>query len=124
MLTRIYFLLLFCTFYSALFAQKPSIQRADPTNWWVGMKNPEVQILLYGKNLKGSTVDINHPGVSIRQVYEVENPNYLFLDLYIAPETQPGRIGIALSKEIQVQKGGKTVTETAQALHVYELKVR
>jgi glycosidase len=54
----------------------------------------------------------------------VENPNYLFLDLYIAPETQPGRIGIALSKEIQVQKGGKTVTETAQALHVYELKVR
>lgn len=121
---RFFFTLLLLASFSALYAQKPSIQRADPTNWWVGMKNPELQILLYGKDLKGSRVRIDHQGVSIRQVHEVENPNYLFIDLHIAPETKPGRIGIALSKEVQVEKAGKMVTETAEALHVYELKVR
>lgn len=105
-------------------AQKPEIQRADPTNWWVGMKNPEVQVLLYGKNLKGASVTINYPGVSIRQVHEVENPNYLLVDLYIAPETQPGKFGISLSKEVSVQRGGKTETEIVKTLHAYELKAR
>ena len=110
MTNRFFFTLLLLASFSTLYGQKPVIQRADPTNWWVGMKKPELQILLYGKDLKGSMVRIDHPGVSIRQVHEVENPNYLFIDLHIAPDTKPGRIGIALSKEVKVEKAGKLVT--------------
>ena len=55
----------------------------DPSNWWVGMQNTALQLLVYGESLKGSGVRTDYPGVHIRQVYEVENPNYLIIDLDI-----------------------------------------
>ncbi len=113
-----------CFFFFQGFAQTPTIQRVDPTNWWVGMKNPELQLLIYGKNLKGSDLKINYPGVSIRQVYEVENANYLFVDLYIAPETKAGQFNLELSKTAPVQRGKKTVNETVKITQTYELKAR
>ena len=113
-----------CFFFLQGFAQTPSIQRIDPTNWWVGMKNPELQLLVYGKNLKGSDLKINYPGVTIRQVYEVENANYLFVDLYISPEVKAGKFEIELSKSVSVQRGKKTVNETVRITQTYELKVR
>lgn len=106
------------------FAQGPDIQRVDPTNWWVGMKNPALQLLIYGKDLKGSELKVNYPGISVRQVYEVENPNYLFVDLYIAPETKPGKFDLELSKTVQVKKKHKTVSETQKTQYSYELRVR
>ncbi|MCA0238319.1 MAG: cyclomaltodextrinase N-terminal domain-containing protein [Bacteroidetes bacterium] len=116
--------LFFCLALLHISAQNPAIQRIDPTNWWVGMKNPELQLLVYGKDLKGSAVQISYPGVVIRQVYEVENPNYLFVDLYIAPETQAGTFNLELSKTVQVKRGKKMVTETVKTSRAYELKVR
>ncbi len=60
---------------SCTFAQ---LQRVEPAFWWKGMKNPEVQILLYGKNIAQYDVQTsNH--VPIKQVTKVENPNYLFV---------------------------------------------
>ena len=80
--------LLFLGRFSA--AQTPSIQRVNPTNWYVGMRNPALQLLIHGKDLKGSQVAINYPGVTVQKVHEVENPNYLFVDLLIAPEARAG----------------------------------
>ena len=117
-------LLLSCLLLAQVTAQNPAIQRIDPTNWWVGMKNPELQLLVYGKDLKGSSVQINYPGISIRQVYEVENPNYLFIDLYLAPETAAGTFNLELSKTVQVKRGKKMVTETVKTSRAYELKMR
>ena len=117
-------LLALCFFFFQGFAQNPAIQRVDPTNWWVGMKNPELQLLVYGKNLKGSDLKINYPGVTVHQVYEVENANYLFVDLYIAPETKAGKFEIELSKTMPVQRGKKTVNETVKTIHTYELRTR
>jgi glycosidase len=117
-------LLLFCLLLSQAFSQNPVIQRVDPSNWWVGMKNPELQLLVYGKDLKGSAVSVSYPGVHIRQVYEVENPNYLFVDLYLAPETKAGTFNLELSKTVQVKRGKKMVTETVKITRPYELKVR
>mgnify|MGYP001474646892 CR=1 FL=1 len=28
-----------------------SIQRVEPPNWWAGMKNPSLQLLVYGENM-------------------------------------------------------------------------
>ncbi len=118
------FLLALCFSLFQASAQTPVIQRIDPTNWWVGMKNPELQLMVYGKDLKGSSVAINYPGVSIRQVYEVENVNYLFVDLYIAPETKAGTFQIELSKTAPVKRGKKMVEEQVKTTRTYELKVR
>ena len=35
----------------ALFAQAAEIERIEPACWWVDMKNPELQIMVYGKNI-------------------------------------------------------------------------
>lgn len=78
-------------------AQTPVIQRIEPTNWWVGMKNPNLQLLVYGKNIGSATVSLNYPGVRLKKVNKVENPNYLFIDLDIAPTAKPGTLGLTFA---------------------------
>ncbi|MCY7358160.1 MAG: cyclomaltodextrinase N-terminal domain-containing protein, partial [Rudanella sp.] len=75
-------------------AQNTQIQRIDPTNWWIGMKDPTVQLLVYGKNLGKASVSIRHPGVKVDKVTPLENPNYLAVDLTIAPTAKPGTFPI------------------------------
>ena len=76
----------------SLFAQNAQIQRVNPTNWWVGMKNPAVQLLVYGPNAGTLTYSVNYPGVKLLKAHRVENPNYAFLDLTIAPTAKPGTL--------------------------------
>ena len=77
-----------------IFSQSVQIQRVNPTNWWVGMKNPNLQLLVYGPKAGTLTYSINYPGVKLVKAYTVENPNYAFLDLTIAPTTKPGTLQI------------------------------
>lgn len=85
--TALFFLL------SSLFvsAQKPfAIERVQPTNWFVGMKNPALQILVYGKNAGTLSYSINYSGVRLLSTTKVENPNYAFLNLSVSPTAKPG----------------------------------
>jgi neopullulanase len=62
-----------------------------PTHWWPGMKWNKVQLMLHGTDIaKNDRFTINYPGIRLRKVNRVENPNYVFLDLDIAPATKPG----------------------------------
>lgn len=62
-----------------------------PTHWWVGMKNTKLQLILHGEKIgQASTVAINYPGVKIEKINKVENKNYIFLDIIIAPNTKAG----------------------------------
>ena len=117
----------FCSliFSFSSFSQLPSVQRIDPTNWYVGMKNPKLQLLVYGKNISDCEVKINYAGVTLEKINKVENPNYLFLDLNVAPETQAGQMNIELSKTIQIQKGKKKmVDQIIKITQPYLLKFR
>ncbi len=78
---------------------KTPIQRVEPMNWWVGMQNPELQILVYGKNMAAYRPEVNYPGVKIDRVVTTANPNYEFIYLTIAPETQPGEMEIVFKKD-------------------------
>lgn len=72
-----------------------------PTNWWVGMKNPKVQVMLHGQNIGQFTkFNITYPGVKIEKISKAENKNYVFLDLNIAPTTKPGVFKIIMSGDI------------------------
>ncbi|MCU7551555.1 glycoside hydrolase family 13 protein [Chitinophagaceae bacterium LB-8] len=68
-----------------------------PSNWWVGMKNPKVQLMVHGSNISENTFTINYPGVKLVKVNKVENPNYVFLDLTIAPLAKPGQLKIHIN---------------------------
>ena len=70
------------------------ITHIDPPFWYTDMKNDELQILVYGTNISGSKVSINYPGVRIREVASVENPNYLFIYLDITDSAKPGKMNI------------------------------
>ncbi len=97
-----------------LFAQNsPLLERVEPAFWWAGLKNPKLQLLVHGKNIAGSTVSLNYPGVKLAAVHKVENANYLFLDLMIAPGAKAGKFAISFKKA-----GSKAL------VYDYELKNR
>ncbi len=74
-------------------AQKPDIQRINPTNWWVGMKNQNLQILVYGKNISKAKVSLKpYAGVKLLKTQKVENPNYIFVDLDITKAAEAGNL--------------------------------
>ena len=79
------------TIHSALSIE---IKRMEPTYWWVGMQNPELQLMIYGENISDSEVSIDYPGIKLKEVVNVENPNFLFLYLNISKETAPGTLNI------------------------------
>ncbi len=80
------------------FAQLPALERVEPMNWWVGMKNPKLQLLVHGNKIAERNVKMSYPGVKLMQVHKVENPNYLFLDINVSAETKPGAFTIAFTK--------------------------
>lgn len=85
-----------------LFAQE--IERIEPPNWWVGMNNPSLQILLYGDDIGALTPVISHANVQLKKVQSVENPNYLFLDLLLADDMAATTVNIDLLKGNKIVK--------------------
>jgi len=81
-----------------VYGQSITIERVEPLHWWVGMKHPEVQLLVYGAGIASWEPTIAYPGVTLRQVNRVENPNYLFLDIHISPAAKAGRVDVVFSK--------------------------
>jgi glycosidase len=66
-----------------------------PTNWWVGMKNPHLQIMVHGKDIGKASISIgNYTGVKIEKIHKAENPNYVFIDLLISKTAKPGKLSI------------------------------
>lgn len=94
------------------YAQTAPLKRVEPAFWWSGMKNPKLQVLLYGDNIASATVTAKYPGLTLKKVNKVENPNYLFVDFDIAA-AKPGKFDIVLS----LPGGSKTT-------YAYELKKR
>lgn len=92
-------LVIFCLFLSAnVFAQLPALERVEPMFWWVGMKNPKLQLIVHGDKIAERSVKLNYPGVKLMQVHKVENPSYLFLDLDISATAKPGEFVISFTK--------------------------
>ena len=48
---RIFFLMALTAQVMTMNAAKTVIDRIDPTDWFVGMKNPQVQLMVYGKDI-------------------------------------------------------------------------
>src|SRR5690606_27431068 len=79
------------------------IERLEPANWWAGMKHPELQLMLYGKDIAKLTPALQYDGVSVTGVERTANPNYLFVNLALATDVQPGDI------KLQFSLNGETV---------------
>src|SRR4051794_30242582 len=69
-----------------------------PTHWWVGMKNPRLQLMIHGVNLAQNGFSIIYPGVRLEKVNKVENQNYVFLDLIFSAAAKPGVMKIIMKQ--------------------------
>ena len=78
------------------------VDRVEPPHWWVGMHNPELQLMVSGEGIAGSTVELDGQGVTLKSFTSLNSPNYLFIDLEITPETDPGPISFNLLKNDRV----------------------
>jgi neopullulanase len=77
------------------------IKRIDPTNWWVGMENPKLQLLVYGENIGSSEVSLKkYKGVKLKGIQKVENNNYLFIDLEIQAKAKAGKLSFTFSDNV------------------------
>ncbi len=92
---------------------RPEISRVEPPNWWVGMQHKELQILFYGKDLKGCDLVSSTPGFFLLRTVYVDNPNYLFAYLSIDPTLPAGGYPLLLKKD------GKVIHTV-----IYELRQR
>lgn len=60
------------------------IDHIEPENWYVGMKNSSLQLMVYGKNIRDSHVSVDYPGVKIDSLVRLDSPNYLFVYLNLS----------------------------------------
>ena len=69
--------------------------RIDPTCWYVGLKNPKLQLLVHGPGIGASVATLApYPGVTLAGTQKLESSNYLVLNLLLAPSAKPGQVQI------------------------------
>ncbi|KAA2220602.1 glycoside hydrolase family 13 protein [Chryseobacterium sediminis] len=95
---------------SAAFSQKV-LERIEPAFWWKGMKNPELQILVYGKDVAYNEIALSD-GIQIKDIRKVDNPNYVFITVNTNEINVP-------KFTITIKKGNKNLSS-----YTYELKQR
>ena len=100
--TRLAALLLILSFNIQIISAQ-IIERVEPTNWWVNMKNEKLQIMLYGKQLRNYNVQIDYPGVKLENIIKVDNPDYLFINLTIGNKAKAGTFTILLKQNKKIK---------------------
>ncbi len=123
----LFFLLLLTQFGYPSFCSSQGVvlDRIEPLNWWVGMKDPRLQLVLHGNNIASSKLTINYPGLQVNKVSKVDNPNYLFVDLTILPDCKAGAFSIDVFNEVEIRKGRRKPTiQKVSKSYTYELRPR
>lgn len=73
-------IILFSVFYTFMINAQ-EIKKIEPTNWWIGMKNPKLQLMVYGKNIADKNIEISEKNIVLEKISKADNPNYIFIDL-------------------------------------------
>ena len=97
---------------SAFLNAQVIIDHVEPPNWWVGMKNNTVQLMIHGNNVGRTDASVKMKGVKIKKTHKA-GADYLFIDLHIDKDLKP------CSFPINFNDDGKPL-----ASWNYELKAR
>jgi neopullulanase len=112
LLARLRWLLLFFSTLSTTLSGQ--VDRMEPAHWWVGMKEPTVQILLHGQGISKAQVEVMGSAALLERVERVSSTNYLFLYLKVHENASPGMV------QIRLDHGDRQGTEVIE----YALKAR
>lgn len=89
---------LFCIFFS-LSADAVEINKIEPAFWFTSMKNPQLQLMVYGDKISSSKVNVSYPGVRLKKVVKADSPNYVFVYLNVSKNARPGHIKLNFCDE-------------------------
>lgn len=65
----------------------------SPKNWWVGMQNGSLQIMLHETEVaKQQWQLVPYSGVELKSITKTDNVNYAFINLDISPSAKPGML--------------------------------
>ena len=87
--------------------------RVEPPSWWTGFKNTELQLLVYATDIGKTNAAIFYPGVELKRMHIMDNPDYVFLDVVISKDAEPG------GAPISFYENGVKVAE-----YLYEINAR
>ena len=87
-------LLFIFTLLSADSNKSYKIDHLEPPFWWIDMADNTLQLMVHGKNISKLEPKLSYPGVEIKQIHRLDNPNYLFIDLHLSEITKPGNFDI------------------------------
>ena len=92
---------------------KTVINRIEPTDWYVGMKNPTLQLMVYGQGIRDvQEVTTDYPGVIVDSLVRLDSPNYLLVYLNVK-DAQPGKMALNFKSQASKLKP-----------QIFELKAR
>ncbi|HSD65099.1 MAG TPA: alpha-amylase family glycosyl hydrolase [Vicinamibacteria bacterium] len=77
-------------------AAPPEVVKVDPPSWWPGHSIDPVRLLVRGRNLSGAQVTGVGPGLTTGPVAVNAAGTYLFVDVAIARQAEPGPRTIAI----------------------------
>ena len=84
------------------------IDRIEPTDWYVGLKDASLQLMVYGKDIKTADVTTDYPGVKIDSLVRLDSPNYLLVYMNIK-DAQPGTMTLLFQQGKQKKKVNYTL---------------
>ncbi len=84
------------------FGRSIQINRIDPTDWFVGMKNPSLQLMVYGDDLGDVSVTTDYAGATVDSIVHLQNPKYLLAYLHLQ-NAKPGVMKLKFTKGKSVQ---------------------
>ena len=65
----------------------------EPANWWIGMNKNTINIMVHEQNIANEQIKLaKYNGVKLNKVTRTDNPNYVFLNITITDEAQPGTL--------------------------------
>ena len=91
-----------------------NIERIEPTNWYVGMKDASLQLMVCGKDVRSTEVEISYPGVRIDSIARLDSPNYLFLYLNLEG-AKAGEMTLSFKQGKQTKKVKYQLKDRAMA---------
>jgi len=71
------------------------VNRIDPTDWYVGLKNSSLQLMVYGKDIRDAEVYVD--GADVDSVVRLDSPNYLLVYLNLS-NAKAGDLPIAFCR--------------------------
>jgi hypothetical protein len=66
------------------------VERTDPPNWFCGMSDTTLNLLVKGKNISSTFPVAKEKGIFIRNIVLASNPDYMLLQVNVSPSAKPG----------------------------------